>query len=269
MAITVASFRADFPQEFGNQSAYPDQAIQYWISIASLLLGTGSAGSAPPTLCSFEGSIAQNILTVGTIELGSLNLFPTLLQYENSPLNAAITGQLTGPPAGPGTYKVNFSATVALQQMAGVSNISTAGTNPFWGPTSAVASSPPTTLADFATELWVAHQLVLEKQAVAQAAAGGNPGTAIGVISSKSVNGVSVSYDISAITDNEGGYYNQTIFGLRYWRLARVRGAGPIQLGIGRAPPFLFFNNWGLTGSFNAWAGPYPGIEPGDTGFTS
>jgi hypothetical protein len=129
-------------------------------------------------------------------------------------------------------------------------------------------------MADFATEMWTAHQIVLEKQALAAAAVGGDPGTKIGIVTSKSVNGVSVSFDVGAITGADsgqqgGGYYNQTVYGMRFWRLARIRGSGPIQLGIGRAPPFLFFNSWGLTGSFNAWAGPYPGIQQGDSGFSS
>jgi hypothetical protein len=201
---------------------------------------------------------------------------PLLLQGIDVPANAAITGQLTGDQTGVGTYALSFSAEepIAAEQMVALqSGYGIGGGNPFWGPSSLTANSPPTTLADFALEMWVAHQVVLEKQAIAQAATGGNPGTAIGVISSKSVNGVSVGYDIGAVTGGNmqanAGYYNQTVYGIRFYRLMKLRGAGPIQLGIGRAPAFLFFNNFGLLGSSNGWAGPYPGVEQGDTGFSS
>jgi Protein of unknown function (DUF4054) len=271
MAVTVASFRKDFPTVFGSQSAYPDEVINYWISMAALLLGTGSG--SPPLVCSFKGSISQNILTVLEQFVGFISILPLVLQGEDISPSATILAQLTGDPGQTGTYKLNINTTLAAEPMVAVSNAPSSGGNPFWGPSSSVASSPPTTIADFATEMWVAHQIVLDKQAAAAAATGGDPGTKIGIVSSKSVNGVSVGFDVGATTGGvmqaDAGYYNQTIYGQRFYRLMRIRGSGPIQLGIGQAPPFLFFNSCGPLGSGNAWAGPYPGIEQGDTGFSS
>lgn len=265
MTVTAASFRADFPLEFGNQSAYPDQAVQYWLAIAGIMLNI-TQGS-PPTVCSFVGSIADNVLTISTINFGSMSLLPLLLVGSNVPDNATVIEQLTGPQGGPGTYRLNISAMIASESLVAVQTGIASSANPFWGPVSNTANSPPTTKADFALELWTAHQLVLEKQAVAAALSGGNPGTSIGVITSKSVGSVSVSFDVSSIVEDGAGYYNQTIYGMRFWRLAKAVSGGPLQIGVGRAPPFLFFNNWGLTGSYNAWGGPYPGIEASDTGF--
>jgi hypothetical protein len=272
MTVTAASFRADFP-EFMNESQFPIPVINYWLAIAKLILGIG--GGSPPIVCSFTGSILNNVMSVTAIGYGSVSLLPLLLQGNNVPANAAITGQLTGAPAGIGTYSVSFTAEepIAAEAMVAIQSGYGSGGSPFWGPSSLTANSPPTTIADFATEMWVAHQIVLEKQAIGQAATGGNPGTAVGLITNKSVNGVSVGFDVSVIASGNmqenAGYYNSTIYGMRFYRLMKMRGAGPIQLGIGRAPPFLFFNSWGILGSSNAWAGPYPGIQQGDSGFSA
>jgi hypothetical protein len=182
LSVTVASFRKDYPQEFGDLSRYPNSAVSYWLAIAQLML------------------------------------------------------------------------------------------NPmFWGASSATADSPPTAVIDFGIELFVAHNLVLEKEAVDAASRGGNPGTQIGVASSKSVGGVSVSYDVGQVTNPDGGFWNMTVYGLRFLRLARQRAMGPIQIGVGFPPlPFMAWGGgpwpWDWT-SGPAWAGPFPGIAPSDTGF--
>lgn len=270
MAVTVASFRKDFPTVFGSKAAYPDEVIGYWLAMATLLLGLGSG--TPPVVCSFTGSIEQDVLTITEQEVGFISFFPLLLQGANISSSAAIIGQLTGENGQAGTYRLNIRTNVASEPMVAVTSAPT-NNNPFWGPSSSVASSPPTTVADFATEMWVAHQIILEKQAAAAAATGGDPGTKIGIVSSKSVNGVSVGFDIGATTGGtmqaNAGYYNQTIYGQRFYRLMKIRGSGPIQIGVGHAPAFLLFSSGGLLGSGNAWAGPYPGIEQGDTGFSS
>lgn len=73
--------------------------------------------------------------------------------------------------------------------------------------------------------LYVAHQLSV---------AGGNKKGGIqgagGVVASKSVGGVSVSYDTASSSEKDAGYWNLTNYGRQYWRLARLFGAGVIQL---------------------------------------
>lgn len=116
-----------------------------------------------------------------------------------------------------------------------------------WG-APAVAGSP-NTLYDLGMEMFVAHNIVLERRAENAAANGAIPGSDSGPISSKSVGGVSVSFDTGAVSEEKGGHWNATTYGRRYYRLAKQVGMGPVQIGIGSQPPF----------SAGAWVGPYPG----------
>ena len=126
-----------------------------------------------------------------------------------------------------------------------------------WGVASATPDTPPTTILDLGTELFVAHNLILEKQAFAAAEVGGTPGLQVGPQASKSVGPGSVSYDTASGIVENAGHWNLTTYGTRFIRLARFRGAGPVQVGIGLAPPF----------SLGAWAGPWPYPQAGDSGF--
>lgn len=120
-----------------------------------------------------------------------------------------------------------------------------------FGVPGATAVSPPTCLYDFATELFVAHNLALEKRARDAAAAGSAPGLSSGVVSSESVGGVSVGYDASAGLVEGAAHWNLTTYGVRFIMLARACGAGPVQIGQGYAPEV------GIAG---AWPGPLSGI---------
>ena len=88
-------------------------------------------------------------------------------------------------------------------------------------------------LAALGAELVAAHFLVLEKRALASAQSGSLPGEVKGLLSSKSVGGVSVSYDLSAVTHAGDGFWNQTSYGVRYRLYVRLVGAGPVQFGSG------------------------------------
>jgi Protein of unknown function (DUF4054) len=136
----------------------------------------------------------------------------------------------------------------------------------YWGIGSSTAVSPPTTKLDFATELFVAHNLVLEQQAMKAAQSGGTPGTQQGIVTSKSVGSVSLGYDVQSVVNMDGSFWNATTYGTRFLWLARLVGSGPVQIGVGKVPlPFLVFVGWGQ----DAWAGPWPGIQPSDCGFSS
>ena len=91
-------------------------------------------------------------------------------------------------------------------------------------------------LLDLGTEMFIAHNLVLEQQAKASDANGAPPGLTSGLISSKSVDKVSISFDTNNASEKDAGYWNLTTYGMRYFRLMRMFGAGPIQVGIGCAP---------------------------------
>lgn len=102
-----------------------------------------------------------------------------------------------------------------------------------WGAASAQASSPPTTQIDVGYELFVAHNIVLERRALDEAARGAVPGISQGPVSAKSVGPVSVSYDTQASITTDAGHWNETIYGRRYIYLVNMMGAGPVQVGPG------------------------------------
>lgn len=119
-----------------------------------------------------------------------------------------------------------------------------------WG--QPAAAGDPLTLYDLGTELFIAHNLVLEKRANEAAAAGGNPGEQVGPVNSKSVGPVSVAYDTANAIEKEGGNFNLTVYGTRLLRLMNMAGAGVIYLGAGNA----------TLGQGTPWFGPWPFPAP-------
>jgi hypothetical protein len=81
-----------------------------------------------------------------------------------------------------------------------------------------------------AVGLFVAHELALSQMAQLQAQRGGVPGFGFGMVASKAVNGVSVSYNTSIGLIEGGGDLNLTIYGIQLLRLARMVGTGPVQV---------------------------------------
>jgi uncharacterized protein DUF4054 len=169
--ITPASFRLDFT-EFGSQSLYPDSGVQFWITMAGLLLRVERWGNPGPT---------------------------------------------------------------------------------------SIKPAPASTIYDIATELFVAHNLALEKNAQDAARRGGTPGWSTGPISAKSVGPVSQSYSVSEGLVQDAGFWNLTTFGTRFYWLMQMFGAGPAQVGVG-CNPWGNFNGGGVP-----WVGPDP--WPGQTSF--
>ena len=76
--------------------------------------------------------------------------------------------------------------------------------------------------------LYVAHNLALERMGLIQARTGAPVGA--GVPASKSVGGVSISYDVEFGSEQDGGNWSMTIWGSRFLRLLRMAGSGGIQL---------------------------------------
>lgn len=86
-------------------------------------------------------------------------------------------------------------------------------------------------LLDHGMSLFIAHNLVLQSRATKDAQFGKAPGQASGPVTSKSVDKVSISYDVSSAAEEGAGSYNLTVYGQQYIRLARIIGAGPVQIG--------------------------------------
>ena len=103
------------------------------------------------------------------------------------------------------------------------------------------------TLLDVGTELFIAHHIAVERRAMDEAATGQPPGTTTGPISSKSVDKVSLSFDVGAAVEENGGHWNLTVYGTRFARLSKQFGAGPLQIGADAfIPPNSAQNAWGF-----------------------
>ncbi len=87
----------------------------------------------------------------------------------------------------------------------------------------------PENLRDHVVGLYTAHYLAAYGSAEA-GGSGKNSGTGMGVVSSKSVDGASISYDTGSTTEANAGFWNATPYGRELWQLMRVFGAGAIQL---------------------------------------
>lgn len=78
--------------------------------------------------------------------------------------------------------------------------------------------------------LYVAHQITIEAQDKKSASAGGAPGTFGGVANNKTVGSATVGYDSQSTSEKDAGFWNLTTYGKQFIRLARIFGAGVIQL---------------------------------------
>lgn len=82
--------------------------------------------------------------------------------------------------------------------------------------------------------LYVAHEVTLAAQNEKAANVGGVPGGTAGPANSKTVGSVTVGYDTQQTAEKDAGYWNLTTYGKQFIRLARLFGAGAVQLGACR-----------------------------------
>ncbi|WP_312080079.1 DUF4054 domain-containing protein [Acinetobacter schindleri] len=86
-------------------------------------------------------------------------------------------------------------------------------------------------LLDEGLTFFVAHYLTLYLRSMDAVDIGGSDaGQVVGNETSKSVDGVSYSVDVSSVSLTDAGQWNQTTFGIQFLQLARMIGAGGIQL---------------------------------------
>lgn len=83
---------------------------------------------------------------------------------------------------------------------------------------------------EYGLALFTAHHVAVANKDSAAAAAGAEPGAVQGVVTSKSVDKVSVSYDGTLGSYEGAGFWNQTNYGVRFYQLARMVGAGGYQV---------------------------------------
>ncbi|VWD02163.1 bacteriophage protein [Burkholderia aenigmatica] len=85
-------------------------------------------------------------------------------------------------------------------------------------------------LTDIGVGLVTAHHVALATRNTNAVAVGGVPGQVVAPQASKSVDKVSASYDTSAVTLGSAGFWNSTSYGIQYLTMARMMGAGGIQI---------------------------------------
>jgi len=85
-------------------------------------------------------------------------------------------------------------------------------------------------LFPYFAELFVAHYMALFAADSRAAAAGGAGGANSGIMTAKSVDKVSASYDASATLNADAGFWNNTRYGAEFWQLITMFGAGGRQL---------------------------------------
>ena len=88
----------------------------------------------------------------------------------------------------------------------------------------------PDGLIDYGLTLFIAHYLTLYKRGIDAASIGGDSGKVIGNETSKSVDSVSKSMDVSGVLITDAGHWNMTTFGIQFYDLMMMAGAGGIQL---------------------------------------
>ncbi|WP_283149008.1 DUF4054 domain-containing protein [Silvimonas soli] len=79
-------------------------------------------------------------------------------------------------------------------------------------------------------ELFTAHHLVVSAKDQQAAEIGAVPGQVTGATSSKSVDKVSVGFDTKAVTYEGAGFWNMSSYGIQFYQLMMIFGAGGIQL---------------------------------------
>jgi hypothetical protein len=77
---------------------------------------------------------------------------------------------------------------------------------------------------------YTAHYLVIGARNAGAARRGGIPGQVSGPLSSKGAGGVSGSFSTGAVVDPKAGQWNQTTYGIEYWKLLLQAGSGGLQV---------------------------------------
>lgn len=91
-------------------------------------------------------------------------------------------------------------------------------------------SNDPDSLIDYGLTLFIAHYLTLYKRGMDAASIGGDAGKVVGNETSKSVDSVSKSMDVSGVLITDAGHWNMTTFGVQFYQLMQMVGAGGVQL---------------------------------------
>lgn len=101
-------------------------------------------------------------------------------------------------------------------------------------------------LLDHGLGLYIAHHISIQGQNILDAAFGGQPGQNKGPVASKTVDKDSVTFDTSAASIDGAGNWNATTYGVQFYQLVQLVGAGGAQVGTGGGvviPSMGFWSN--------------------------
>jgi hypothetical protein len=85
-------------------------------------------------------------------------------------------------------------------------------------------------LTEVAIYLVTAHHIAVAMPNQAAAEVGATPGAVNGTTSSKSVDKISVSKDVASVTNQDAAFWNMSQYGIQFWSMAKLMGAGGCQL---------------------------------------
>ncbi|PTR06438.1 MULTISPECIES: DUF4054 domain-containing protein [unclassified Novosphingobium] len=85
-------------------------------------------------------------------------------------------------------------------------------------------------LLDHGSMLFIAHNMAVQRKNAIAAAKGGAVGAIDGPTTAKSIDKLSKSQDVSAVTLEGAGDWNATTYGVQFWQLALMVGSGGRQL---------------------------------------
>lgn len=85
-------------------------------------------------------------------------------------------------------------------------------------------------LLDHGSMLFIAHNMAVQRRNAKAAAKGSALGQVEGPTTAKSIDKLSKSQDASAVTVEGAGDWNATTYGIQFWQLAQMIGAGGLQL---------------------------------------
>lgn len=86
------------------------------------------------------------------------------------------------------------------------------------------------TMYEKGVQLYVAHEVTLAAQNAKAADNGGVPGQVSGPANSKTVGSVTIAYDTAQAAEKDAGWWNLTVYGKQFYRLAQMFGSGAVQL---------------------------------------
>lgn len=85
-------------------------------------------------------------------------------------------------------------------------------------------------LRDHGLALFIAHHLTMDAENQAAAASGGNIGQTKGPLAASAVDKVSATYSTGETTIEGAAHWNLSTYGIQFYKLARMVGAGGIQI---------------------------------------